>query len=121
MTEQAARYVDAALRSARAVTGPRPHFMSDVNAELAIDMVMVLASELVVTRDRLDTVERLLEERSALDRGDIESPRINERDDVVDERLAANEALMARLLRMVHQNINDLSHKPDQSLQHAAE
>jgi len=121
MTDQSATYVDAALRSARAVTGPRPHFMSDMNAELAIDMVMVLASELVATRDRLDTVERLLEEQSSLDRADIESPRINEREDVVDERLAANDALMARLLRMVHQNLNDLAQVPDQPVKQAAE
>lgn len=41
-------------------------------AERLVRVVMNLAAELAVTRERLDTVERLLEERGSVTRQDIE-------------------------------------------------
>lgn len=113
--------LEATLRSVQAVPGPRPEFLPDSDAERAMDMVMALAAELVVTRDRLDTVERLLAEKAVLDRDAIETSEINYRDDVVAERLASNDALLARVLRMVHQDIRGMEDQQAETPSLAAE
>lgn len=43
----------------RYAKGARPQFYSNVEIDEAMSMIMVLASEVCVLRDRLDTVERL--------------------------------------------------------------
>ena len=43
--------------------GKRPYFFDDPAVERVLSITMAVATELAVTRERLDTVERLLEER----------------------------------------------------------
>ncbi len=43
--------------------GRNPHFFDDPNIDRLISMVMELASELSVTRDRLDSHQRILEKK----------------------------------------------------------
>lgn len=121
MSQSTAHDLEATLKSTRAISGVRPAFMPDPDVDRLTDMVMALTAELVVTRDRLDSVERLLEERQLLDRQEIESPELNERDDIVEERLAANEALLARVLRVVHQDIRTMEEQRADSAKLAAE
>jgi hypothetical protein len=56
--------------------GPRPAFLGDPNVERLIRVTLALAQELAVTRLRLDTLERLLAERSVMppDAADAYSP-----------------------------------------------
>lgn len=121
MSQSAAHDLEATLKSAKAISGARPAFNPDPDVDRLTDMVMALAAELVVTRDRLDSVERLLETRDVLDRQAIESPELNERDDVVEERMAANEALLARVLRVMHQDIRTLEEQRADAHKEAAE
>ena len=54
----------AAIRLKRKARGERPYFFADPNVDKVIAMVMGLAGEVAVMRDRLDTLERLLERSS---------------------------------------------------------
>ena len=49
----------------RTVRGKRPQFFDLPGLDEALSMIMVLAEELAVLRDRLDTVERLLKNNPA--------------------------------------------------------
>ena len=53
--------------------GRRPAYFDDLAIDRLVSMVMALAGEVAVGRERLDTVERLLEARGTLDRADIET------------------------------------------------
>jgi hypothetical protein len=60
---------------ALAALGDRPRYFDDPAADQLMAMVMALGTELAVTRERLDTVERLLEQREVLDRSAIDAYR----------------------------------------------
>jgi hypothetical protein len=60
--------------------------------------VLELATELAVVRERLDTVERLLDAKTAITRQDIEDYRADA--EVAEERAAWREAYLKRVLRI---------------------
>jgi hypothetical protein len=60
---------------ALAALGDRPRYFDDPAADQLMAMVMALGTELAVTRERLDTVERLLEQQKVLDRSAIDAFR----------------------------------------------
>lgn len=66
-----------------------------------MNIVMVLAQEVSVMRMRLDTVERLLEEKGTLTRADIEAFAPDKSQAA--ERGAWNQEFIARILRIVQQ------------------
>ncbi|WP_338876184.1 hypothetical protein WBJ53_11075 [Spirosoma sp. SC4-14] len=53
------------LSGARA-KGPRPYSLGDRSLEDALNIIMALAGELAVVRERLDTLERLLEQKGVV-------------------------------------------------------
>ena len=53
--------------------GKRPYFFDDPAVERVLAIVMAVTQELAVTRERLDTIERLLEKNGALKRADIDT------------------------------------------------
>lgn len=65
--------VDWIRRSGARAKGRRPGYFDDPQQDWMMSMLMALVGEVSVLRERLDTVERLLEERGALDRAAIES------------------------------------------------
>lgn len=83
----------------RKAKGERPYFFDDPAVDRVIAMVMGLAGEVAVMRDRLDTIERLLEQRGLLARRDIETFVADTR--VTDERAAWREAFLGEVLRIV--------------------
>ncbi len=89
-----------------AASGKRPHFFGDHDVDRLLSIVWAMAAELAVTRERLDTVERLLAERSLLDRAAI--------DDYRPDAAAAAERgewqidYIARLLRVLQQEVDVL-------------
>ena len=60
-----------ALSSAKPA-GKRPYFM-DPPVERVLNILMTTVQELAVTRERLDTLERLLEAKGVFDRAGIEA------------------------------------------------
>jgi hypothetical protein len=91
----------------RKAKGERPYFFADPNVDKVIAMVMGLAGEVAVMRDRLDTVERLLERTGALQRAEIEQYRPDAL--VTAERTAWREAFLAEVLRIVEIEVEALA------------
>lgn len=91
--------------------GKRPWFLENQDAERVMNIVMALAQEVSVMRQRLDTVERLLETRGVITRADIEAFTPSRAQ--ADERGAWNQEFIARVLRIVQQE-NEAITRPDE-------
>ena len=89
--------LDWMVRANTPPRGKRPDFLGDPDKERLLSMVLALTGEVSVLRERLDTVERLLEERGTLKREAIEAYRPDA--DAGRERGAMIRAFIARVLR----------------------
>lgn len=99
MTEQPARL----QRKAR---GERPKYFADPAIDKVLSMTMALAGEVAVMRDRLDTLERFLEDGTAVTRTALDSyvPDAAARA----ERDAWRETFLDVVLRRIHQDLEGL-------------
>jgi len=88
------------------VKGKRPYFFRDPDVERVLNITMAVAGELAVARERIDTLERLLEAKGVVSRDEIESYRADEK--VAAERMRWDQEYVARVLRIVHQEIAEL-------------
>ena len=86
-------------RLKRKARGERPYFFDDPAVDKVVAMVMGLAGEVAVLRDRQDTLERLLEARGVLSRNDIET--YAPPPGVMAERAAWREGFLGEVLRIV--------------------
>lgn len=94
--------------------GSRPQFFPDPATDKLLAMVMALAGEVAVIRDRLDTFERLVEAKGVVTRNDIENYKPSK--EVHAERDAWREEYLSHILRIVDLDAdamdrNDLSPK----------
>lgn len=87
--------------------GKRPYFFEDPAVERVLAMLMAVTQELAVTRERLDTVERLLEQHGALKRKDIETYAPEPA--AATERAEWSRAYIARVLRIVQQEMEAMA------------
>lgn len=92
-----------------AASGKRPHFFGDQDVDRLLSIVWAMAAELAVTRERLDTVERLLAERQLLDRAAIEGYRPEPA--AAAERGQRQIEYIGRLLRVLQQEVDALQGK----------
>ncbi|MEM9879150.1 MAG: hypothetical protein AAF862_07710, partial [Pseudomonadota bacterium] len=81
--------------------GKRPQYFDDPAVERMMSMLLVTVQELAVTRERLDTIERLLEQNDTLSKSDIES--FTPTKDEAYERGLAHRELISRVTRAVEQ------------------
>lgn len=89
-----------------APAGKRPWFLDNRDSERLLCIVLALAGELAVTRERLDTVERLLGQRELLPRESIDAYRPDAA--AAAERGAWHMEYLARLLRVLQQEADNL-------------
>lgn len=89
------------LDPALAALGERPRYYDDPVCDQLMALVMALGTELAVTRERLDTVERLLAERAVLTQRDIDSWRPDA--DAKAERSQLHRDFLRRFLRPITQ------------------
>jgi hypothetical protein len=82
----------------RVTKGKRPYFFDDPNFDQMMTFFLELMTEVSVVRDRLDTVERLLDRQTSITRADIENYRPD--GPVEAERVAWRDAYVKRVLRM---------------------
>ncbi|MBV9578187.1 MAG: hypothetical protein JO057_06310 [Chloroflexi bacterium] len=75
---------------------PDLSFYPDPNVDRVLGVVMELAAEVYVLRDRLRTLERVLERSGGLDRAVIDAYEFT--DDERAQQLAERDALIARIL-----------------------
>ena len=99
--------LDWIARSGIKAKGKRPDFLGDSDAEKMLSMLMALVGEVSVLRERLDTVERLLEAKGTISRTDIE----NYKPDLATghERNRIIREYIARVMRGVQQQMQALS------------
>ena len=87
--------------SGKRAKGKRPEYFDDPAIERTLSIVMALVAEVSVVRQRLDTIERLLDAKGTISRADIEA--------FVPDREAGHErgvmtaAYIARVMRGVQQ------------------
>ncbi|AUN32785.1 hypothetical protein [Niveispirillum cyanobacteriorum] len=93
--------------------GKRPRFLESWEAERALAVAMSLAGELVVTRQRLDTLERLLAAKGIVSRAEIDSFAPSKAEAA--ERGLWNQEFLARVLRVVQQEAEAISASDDSS------
>lgn len=89
-----------------APSGKRPHFFSDADVDRLLAIVLAMAGELAVTRERLDTVERLLAQRAVLEPEAIEQYRPDA--EAARQRGQMQIEYIARLLRVLQQEVEQL-------------
>jgi hypothetical protein len=82
----------------RHTKGKRSQFFADPDLDQMMTFLLELTAEVSVLRERVDTVERLLDANGSVTRAQIEAFEPNAQADA--ERTAAREALVRRVLRM---------------------
>lgn len=87
--------------------GKRPAYFDDPAIDRLLSIVMALAAEVSVNRERMDTIERLLDAKGVISRSDIESYAPDR--DAGYERGLATRAYVARILRGVQQDMEALA------------
>lgn len=94
-----------ALANAKA-KGERPYFFDDPAVERVLSITMAVATEVAVMRERMDTVERLLEAGRPVTKAAIDAYRPD--DEAARERQQWHADYIARILRIVHQELEAL-------------
>lgn len=89
-----------ALANAKA-KGKRPWFFDDPDVERVMAIAMTIAMEHAVTRQRLDALERLLEQKGLMSRAELDAFAPSPDDEA--ERTRWMKAYIARVLRIVQQ------------------
>ena len=102
--------IDWIARAGAKPKGRRPAYFDDPATDRLMSLAMALAGEVSVLRERLDTMERLLEKSGALTRAEIEAFAPDR--DAARERGEATRAYIARVMRGFQQEVEALQH-PD--------
>ena len=94
--------------------GERPYFFDDPAVDKLLAMLLAMAGELSVLRDRHDTLERIVEKKGLINRQEIEAYEPDK--DAIAERDAKREEYLNQILRSVDVEIsgmgkNDLSNE----------
>ncbi len=87
--------------------GKRPFFFHDPAVEKVLNITMALAGEVAVMRERLDTIERLMESGKLMSRDAIESFEPNESE--AEERQKLHAEFIARILRIIQQELEAIA------------
>jgi hypothetical protein len=87
--------------------GQRPEYFADPAIDKVLSITMALAGETAVLRDRLDTIERLLEAGQPVSRAKIDGYVPDET--VRTERDEWRETFLDNVLRIIHQEREELA------------
>lgn len=98
--------LDWIARSALKAKGKRPQFL-DAEDDRMLSMLMALVGEVSVIRERLDTIERLLDTNGTISRADIEGYEPDM--ETGRERNLIIREYLARVMRGVQQDMQALS------------
>ncbi len=92
---------DEKVRLPRVAKGPRPMMFEDEANDILLSMNVSLLNELLVTRQRLDAVERLLDRNGVLKQQDIHTYAPDE--DAANEREALRQDISDRVFYLLLQ------------------
>ena len=99
--------IDWIARAGAKAKGKRPAYFADPAIDRTLSIVMAIAGEVSVLRERLDTVERLLDAKGVISRADIEAYAPDHAAGA--ERALLTKAYIARILRGVQQDMEALA------------
>jgi hypothetical protein len=88
--------------------GGRPFFFNSAETERVMNIAMAIATEVAVIRERIDTIERLLQTKGILKQSEIES--FIPSDEQAEERQLWHARYAARILRIVQQELDAVAH-----------
>ena len=111
MTEE----LDWIARAGAKAKGKRPAYFDDPAIDRLLSVVMALVGEVSVMRERMDTVERLLDAKGTVSRADIESYTPDK--DAARERGLITKAYIARVMRGVQQDMEALAELGEPSVE----
>lgn len=100
-------HLDWIARAGTRAKGRRPDYFDDPAIDRLFSLAMALTAEVSVLRERLDTVERLLEARGGINRADIEAYVPGKQ--AGDERGEATRAFVARVMRGFAQEVEAMA------------
>lgn len=96
--------------------GARPYFMDSPETERVLNVAMSIATEVAVIRERIDTIERLLEAKGVLNRKDIETYVPD--DAAAEERQLWHARYAARILRIFQQELDAIARPENNTPMH---
>jgi len=92
---------------AKKAKGKRPFYFDNPESDKLLAIVMALAGEVSVLRERLDTLERLVQAKSILSIEEIETYQPDEQ--VVQEREQWRADYIARVLRVIQEQVESFT------------
>jgi len=99
--------------------GKRPYFFDDPAVERVLNITMAVSMELAVARERVDTLERLLEDKGILTREEIKNYTSTNKE-IETERQQWHSEYISRILRVIQQSMEEIAN-PDKSLEEIAD
>jgi hypothetical protein len=87
--------------------GKRPQYFDDPAVDRVLSILMAVAGEVSVLRERLDTVERLLDANGTISRADIEAYEPDR--EAAYQRGLATKEYIARVMRGVQQDMEAMA------------
>ena len=94
------------FRLRRKAKGTRPYYFSNPDVDRLLSMIMALTGELAITRDRLDTLDRVAESKDLFSSEDIETYSLDE--GALAERNERHRTLLREVNRIISSEIEDL-------------
>jgi hypothetical protein len=98
--------LDWIARAGKKAKGKRPTYFEDPAIDRLLSITMALVGEVSVMRERLDTIERLLDAKGSLSRAEIEAYAPDKA--AARERGLLTRAYIARIMRGVQQDLEAL-------------
>lgn len=93
----------------RKAKGKRPAYLADSTSEKILAMLMALAGEVSVMRDRMETTERLSEKSGVFAAEDIENYSPSEQEQAARQKRRAE--YLQRILRAMQEGIDELGER----------
>ena len=103
----------------RKAKGERPYFFDDPAIDKLLAMLMGLAGEVSVLRDRLDTIERLAEQNKLFTRAEIENYQPDE--DALKERAERRAVFLSEVTRIIEAELEGMQDEDDAPYSQALE
>lgn len=98
---------DTRARIPRTAKGERPRNFSDPAIDVLLGVVLSLTAEVSVLRDRLKTLEQLLERDKVLDAGEVDAAELSH--DELEARARDRAEYLDRVLRAVRAELDEIS------------
>lgn len=106
--------IDWIARSGARAKGKRPQYFDDPAIDRVLSILLAVAGEVSVLRERLDTIERLLDAKGSVSRAEIDAYQPDR--EAAYQRGLATKEYVARIMRGVQQDMEAMAAGDEPSL-----